>query len=79
MRKCGYDLLVSFQQMKSDWYLEYEDTHKADGIILLGYGDFVDYEEKLKQLIDQHTHFIRWGSEVKHLPVVSIGCDNFAG
>ena len=75
----GYDLLVSFQQMKSDWYVEYEDTHKADGIILLGYGDFVDYEEKLKQLIEQQTHFVRWGSEVKHLPVASIGCDNFQG
>ncbi|SET11023.1 LacI family DNA-binding transcriptional regulator [Thalassotalea agarivorans] len=75
----GYDLLVSFQQMANDWYADYEDTHKADGIILLGYGDFVDYEEKLKQLIEQNTHFVRWGSEVKHLPVVSVGCDNFLG
>lgn len=75
----GYDLLVSFQQMNSDWYVEYEDTHKADGIILLGYGDFVDYEEKLKQLIEQDTHFVRWGSPVKDLPVASIGCDNYRG
>ena len=32
----GYDLLVSFQQLSSDWHTDYEDSRKADGIILLG-------------------------------------------
>jgi len=75
----GYDLLVSFQQMNSDWHADFEDSKKADGIILLGYGDFVDYEDKLIQLIEQDTRFVRWGAEVKHLPIVSVGCDNFHG
>ena len=75
----GYDLLVSFQQMSHDWHADFEDTRKADGIILLGYGDYTDYEEKLIQLIEQETHFVRWGAEVKDLPVVSVGCDNFQG
>ena len=75
----GYDLLISFQQMNSDWHADFEDSNKADGIILLGYGDYHDYEEKLKHLIDQDTHFVRWGAEVKDLPVVSVGCDNFHG
>jgi alanine racemase len=75
----GYDLLVSFQQMNSDWHADFEDSKKADGIILLGYGDFVDYEDKLVQLIEQDTRFVRWGAEVKHLPIVSVGCDNFHG
>ena len=75
----GYDLLVSFQQMNDDWHAEFEDSNKADGIILLGYGDFVDYEEKLEQLIEQDTRFVRWGAEVESLPIVSIGCDNFHG
>jgi len=75
----GYDLLVSFQQMSHDWHADFEDTRKADGIILLGYGDYTDYEEKLIQLIEQETHFVRWGAEVKELPVVSVGCDNFQG
>lgn len=75
----GYDLLVSFQQMHNDWHAEFEDSNKADGIILLGYGDFVDYEEKLQQLIEQDTRFVRWGAEVKQLPIVSVGCDNFHG
>jgi len=75
----GYDLLVSFQQMNDDWHAEFEDTNKADGIILLGYGDFLDYEEKLKQLIEQDTRFVRWGADVESLPIVSVGCDNFHG
>lgn len=75
----GYDLLVSFQQMKNDWHADFEDTRKADGIILLGYGDYLSYREKLIQLTEQETHFVRWGAEVKELPVVSVGCDNFHG
>ncbi|MCH2058505.1 MAG: LacI family DNA-binding transcriptional regulator [Thalassotalea sp.] len=75
----GYDLLVSFQQMNDDWHAEFEDSNKADGIILLGYGDFVDYEEKLIQLIEQDTRFVRWGADVESLPIVSVGCDNFHG
>tara|TARA_R110000744_G_scaffold113120_2_gene211980 strand:- start:10860 stop:11882 length:1023 start_codon:yes stop_codon:yes gene_type:complete len=77
--KKGYDLLVSFQQMSNDWHADFEDTRKADGIILLGYGDYTDYEEKLIQLIKQETHFVRWGADVKGLSVVSVGCDNFQG
>ncbi|TWX72217.1 LacI family DNA-binding transcriptional regulator [Colwellia sp. C1TZA3] len=75
----GYDLLVSFQQASNDWHADFEDSNKADGLILLGYGDYVDYEEKLIKLSEQGTHFVRWGAEVKNLPVVSIGCDNFLG
>jgi len=75
----GYDLLVSFQQMDSDWHADFEDSNKADGLILLGYGDFVDYEEKLIQLIEQGTRFVRWGAEVKQYPIISVGCDNFHG
>lgn len=75
----GYDLLVSFQQASNDWHADFEDSNKADGLILLGYGDFVDYEKKLIKLNEQGTHFVRWGAEVKDLPIVSIGCDNFLG
>ena len=37
-----HDLLVSFQQLSDDWHADYEDSMKADGLILLGYGDYVD-------------------------------------
>jgi hypothetical protein len=43
----GYDLLVSFQQLSDDWHADYEDSMKADGLILLGYGDYLAYESKL--------------------------------
>lgn len=75
----GYDLLVSFQQSSNDWHADFEDSNKADGLILLGYGDYVDYEEKLIKLNEQGTHYVRWGAEAKDLPIVSIGCDNFLG
>ncbi|MCL1142632.1 LacI family DNA-binding transcriptional regulator [Shewanella gaetbuli] len=75
----GYDLLVSFQQLSSDWHADYEDSNKADGIILLGYGDYVDYAHKLEKLLQQNTHFVIWGAEHNNKSVLSIGCDNHQG
>lgn len=77
--QAGYDLLVSFQNLSDDWHADYEDTNKADGIILLGYGDYEDYRDKLSKLEEQETHFIRWGAIDEDHPGVSIGCDNFQG
>jgi alanine racemase len=75
----GYDLLVSFQQLSNDWHADYEDSNKADGIILLGYGDYMDYEQKLLRLLEQDTHFVIWGAEHNNKSVLSIGCDNHQG
>jgi len=75
----NYDLLVSFQQMESDWHADFEDCHKADGIILLGYGDYSSYEEKLNQLIEQQTHFVMWGAPTHGINTVSVSCDNQQG
>ena len=75
----GYDLLVSFQQLSTNWHADFEDSHKADGIILLGYGDYLEAESKLQQLVAQGTHFVRWGAALPGEPGVSIGCDNFQG
>ncbi len=82
MRSCaqrGYDLLTSFQQLSGDWHVDYEDTHKADGLILLGYGDYNDYQTRLTQLVRQGTHFVRWGSVQPDASEVIIGCDNVSG
>ncbi len=75
--KKDYDLLLSFQQYSDDWHADYEDSQKADGIILLGYGDAVDFEPKLKQLDEQGTHYVRWGPQTDKYP--SICCDNKNG
>lgn len=75
----GYDLLTSFQQMSANWHVDYEDSHKADGIILLGYGDYELYRARLDALVAQGTHFVRWGSVQPGQPGVTIGCDNRGG
>lgn len=75
----GQDLLVSFQQLSDDWHADYEDSRKADGLILLGYGDYLPYQDKLDQLVAQGTCFVRWGAVLPNQPGVSIGCDNFSG
>ncbi len=75
----GYDLLISFQQLSGNWHVDYEDCRKADGIILLGYGDYVEYEPLLERLVAQGTHFVRWGSVEERLLGTTIGCDNVQG
>jgi DNA-binding LacI/PurR family transcriptional regulator len=75
----GYDLLVSFQQLSDDGHADYADSHKADGIILLGYGDYQDAKEKLDSLKEQGTCFVRWGAVKKGNLGHSIGSDNFSG
>jgi DNA-binding LacI/PurR family transcriptional regulator len=75
----GYDLLISFQQFSHDWHADYADTKKADGIILLGYGDYLAYRDKLEKLVAQGTRFVRWGAVLPDQPDVSIGCDNLDG
>ncbi len=75
----GYDLLISFQELSSNWHMDYEDSRKADGIILLGYGDYLEYQSRLEQLVSQGTHFVRWGAVLEGQPGLSVGCDNFRG
>ncbi|MDH7973495.1 substrate-binding domain-containing protein [Sphingomonas sp. AR_OL41] len=75
----GYDLLTSFQQLSNDWHVDYEDSRKADGIILLGYGDYENYRARLDHLAKQGTHFVRWGSVRAGQSDSTIGCDNLRG
>lgn len=75
----GYDLLVSFQQFSEDWHADYQDAHKADGLILLGYGEWFSTRDKLDRLVQQGTHFVRWGPVFDAQPGMSIGSDNRAG
>ena len=77
--KRGYDLLISFQQQSGNWHEEYEDTHKADGLILLGYGDYLQHSVRLQGMIERGTHFVSWGAVQPGQPGVSIGSDNYRG
>lgn len=75
----GYDLLVTFQQQSEDWHRDFEDSHRADGLILLGYGDYDSYTSRLRHLQEEGAHFISWGAVRDNQPGVSIGCDNEEG
>lgn len=75
----GYDLLISMQQFSSDWHAEFEESRKADGIILLGHGDFEPYREKLASLIANDTHFVRWGPASEGQWGTVVGSDNRQG
>ena len=77
--KEGYDLLVSFQSASADWQADYEDSHRADGIILLGYGDYIDFQPKFNTLLEQNTKFVCWGASVDNRPDLTISCDNYGG
>ena len=43
--------------MSSNWHVDYEDSRKADGIILLGYGDYSTQRVRLDQLVEQEVLF----------------------
>lgn len=82
VRKCalqGYDLLISFQQLSSDWHVDYEDSRKADGLILLGYGNYLQYRPKLQRLVARGAHFVRWGSSSEEGIGATVGSDNEQG
>lgn len=72
----GLDLLISFQKMEDDWHVRYQDSHRADGLILLGYGDYTLYEERLTELVGHGTHFVRWGSVRDDNIGATVGSDN---
>lgn len=72
----GLDLLISFQRMEDDWHVKYQDSHRADGLILLGYGDYTLYTPKLQKLVDQGTHYARWGSVSHDASGATVGTDN---
>ena len=75
----GYDVLVSMQQFTNDWHIEYQASNRADGLILLGYGDYTTYRDKLAALARANTRFTIWGPTVNEQPGHSIGCDNIDG
>ena len=75
----GYDLLISFQQLSDDWHVDYEDSRKADGIILLGYGNYLQYRPRLEQLVRRGTHFVCWGNPRAAEFGAIVGSDNESG
>ncbi|HVU31775.1 MAG TPA: substrate-binding domain-containing protein, partial [Sphingomicrobium sp.] len=65
--------------LSSDWHVDYEDSRKADGIILLGYGDYLQYRPRLEKLVERGTHFVRWGSSGEGEIGATVSSDNEQG
>lgn len=74
-----YDVLVSFQQFSDDWLNEYQVSNRADGIILLGYGDFGRISDRLSALHEQGARFTIWGVTLPELEGHAVGCENVQG
>ena len=74
-----YDVLLSFQHLSDDWLSEYEASNRADGIILLGYGDYGRIADKLQRLHDDGAHFTIWGATTPELEGHAVGCQNELG
>lgn len=75
----GLDLLVSFQQLSSDWHADFEDSNKADGIILLGYGDYHESVEAAAAGGAKAPISCAGVRRAGQPAGVSIGSDNFQG
>ncbi|MBS0380843.1 MAG: LacI family DNA-binding transcriptional regulator [Proteobacteria bacterium] len=75
----GYDLLISFQELGRDWHADFAESKKADGIILLGYGDYLTHASRLEKLRAKGTRLVSWGAVRPDQPCITIGCDNFSG
>ena len=73
------DLLVSFQQLSDDWYTDYQLSNRADGIILLGYGDYLASMPRLGRLAESGANFVIWGPIVEGMPGRYVCSDNAAG
>ena len=75
--KKNYDILLSFQQFSDDWIADYEDSNKAEGVVMLGYGGYTDYIHKIGML--DNAHCVTWGPVIDGQPGHFVGCDNVHG
>jgi DNA-binding LacI/PurR family transcriptional regulator len=74
----GYDLVVSFQN-DSDDNSGYVGSHRADGIIFFGYGDYVRYAERVARLDAAQVPSVTWGPVRPGQRGHFIGSDNVDG
>jgi DNA-binding LacI/PurR family transcriptional regulator len=65
--------------LSDDWVSEYIDSNRADGFILLGYGNFRRFSSKLERLRDKGTHFTIFGVAGTDLTGHSVSGQNLKG
>lgn len=74
-----YDVLISFQQLSDDWLHEYQISNRADGMILLGYGNYAHMAAKLTRLSDEGARFTIFGLSTADLKGHTISGQNLEG
>jgi DNA-binding LacI/PurR family transcriptional regulator len=74
-----YDILISFQQLSDDWLHEYQSSNRADGMILLGYGNFAHMAPKLVKLTEEGARFMIFGLSTEELKGHTICGQNLEG
>ena len=74
----GYDLVISFQDDSAD-NADYVGSHRADGIIFFGYGDYVRYVERVARLDEARVASVTWGPVGAGQRGHFIGSDNVRG
>ncbi len=77
--KHKYDILISFQQLSDDWLYEYQISNRADGMILLGYGNFAHMAPKLLKLVEEGARFMIFGLSTEELKGHTICGHNLEG
>ena len=74
----GYDLVISFQDESND-NADYVGSHRADGIIFFGYGDYLRYVDRATRMDKAGIPYVTWGpvgvGQVGHF----VGSDNVSG
>lgn len=75
----GYDLLLTYEPQSVSEAGYYAGGHKADGVILLGAGDFRIYQRRLKQLQVLQIPFVRYCATRDELPGPVVRYDNYQG
>lgn len=80
-RQCAdrmLDLLISFQKLDGDWHTRFENSQRADGLILLGNSDDALHNDRLGQLRHSGTPFVHWGAREQGASVSTTDTDDFA-
>ncbi|MCB1644727.1 MAG: LacI family DNA-binding transcriptional regulator [Pseudomonadales bacterium] len=74
-----YDVLVTFQEDSENWHHDLIVANRADGIILLGYGDYRDSGSKFSMLTENECPYVLWGPDLPELKGKVVGCNNIKG
>ncbi len=75
----GYDLIMALQESSADWTADFGFSRRSDGIICLGYGDYLAQAGRLAQLDAAGTPLVIWGPVLEGERAASIGSDNEQG